>query len=268
MSDKLGFLSGDTSTDDQTPTPEPAAAPEPVQQAAAEPQPEGPARGPDGRFASTASPPAPDPQAAPAAPAAPAAADPSPTPDREIGGVMRAMLDEREKRQALEKRLAEMQAAQPRPAAPDRYEDPDGYEAHQAALIDQRLYAQNLTISKRFAERQYGAETVAKVHEWVVEKCDADPLFNAQMRRSDDPYEAAMQAFNREQILSKVSPGDLAQFEAWKAAQAAAGQGVSPVPPQPVVNPPPRSLNSAPSAGGPQHVATAPGSAFDAVFTR
>lgn len=265
MSDKLSFLSGDTHIDD-LPTPD-APAPEPVQQAAPEPTPEGPARGPDGKFVTAATIPAPSPEPAPAAPQAPVVAEAPQTPDREIGGVMRAMLDEREKRQALEKQLRDMQAAQPRPAAPDRYEDPDGYEAHQAALIDQRLYAQNLTISKRFAERQYGTETVAKVHDWVVEKCDADPLFNAQMRRSDDPYEAAMQAYNREEILAKVKPDDLAQFEAWKAAQAAAGQG-NPVSPQPAVTPPPRSLNSAPSAGESQHVATAPGSAFDAVFTR
>jgi hypothetical protein len=276
MSDnKLGFLSGDTSTEDQTPTPEPAAAPEPVQQAAPEPQPEGPARGPDGKFVSSASPPAPDPQAAPAAPPAPAAAEPVKDPAIESAGLLRAMMDEREKRQAeqaraqsLERKLAELQAAQQPSEAPNAWEDPQGAAAWQQQQLDERLRAQSLTISRRFAEMQYGAELVGKVHDWVVEKCDADPLFNAQMRRSDHPYEAAMQAFNREQILAKVKPDDLAQFEAWKAAQAAAGQGVNPVSQQPSVTPPPRSLNSAPSAGGPQHVATAPGSAFDGLFTR
>jgi len=37
---------------------------------------------------------------------------------------------------------------------------------------------------------------------------------------SDDPYEAAYQAYSRERVLSEVQPSDLDEFKAWKAIKA------------------------------------------------
>ncbi|MDB5483050.1 MAG: hypothetical protein JWO83_4103 [Caulobacteraceae bacterium] len=186
---------------------------------------------------------------------------------REDGHVpISALLDEREKRQAekaqremLERRIAEMRAQ----AAPQRELAPTEH-------LEVALYSQNLRASRRFAEREYGKDTVATVHDWATRRCDEDPFFNQQMRSSDDPYEAAFQAYNREQILRTVRPDDLAAFKAWRAAQAVAA-GQTPTHPRdsgghPTTShtPVPRSLATASGTGGAgaSHVPIGPGLAF------
>lgn len=149
-----------------------------------------------------------------------------------------AMLDEREKRQALERQVAELRARQEPPAALEPT------EALQVAL-----YNQNLKVSRKFADRQYGAELTATVHDWAESRCDADPIFNQQMRTSDDPYESAMQAYNREQIVTKVTPDRFAAFEAWEAAQSGIPAPNQIIPPSTPRTPPPRSLVNAPGSG-------------------
>ncbi len=202
---------------------------------AAEPAASGPERGPDGKFLPKATETAAAPQAAPTAPETPA-------PVTEPGHVpLPVYLSEREKRQAAEKRATELQArweaaqrdAQP-PATPE-------------STLQAELYAQRMDMSRMFAESRYGADEVARLHDWARAKCDADPMFNEQMRSSRNPYEAAMQAFNREMIAQKVTPERLAAFEAWEQAQAQAG-AQAPSPQNPVA-PPPRSLAQAPGSG-------------------
>ncbi len=237
MSDKLGFLDGEPSGVEEGAPAVETEAPAPEAQAeASEPAPERP-RGPDGKFAPKA-----EAEAAPP----PKAADSGHVP---IG----SLLDEREKRQALERQLADLKArAEPVPA-------PSEADQVQAAP-----YGQNLRASRRFAEREYGKDTIATVHDWAAARCDADPAFNQQMRSSDDPYEAAYQAYAREQVLAEVKPGELDAFKAWKAAQAAAQAQTPPA----AANPPPRSLANASGTGavGKDHVPTGDGNAYAAAF--
>jgi len=203
------------------------------------------------------------------APAPAALSDPATTPaaprPREDGHVpISALLDEREKRQvekatreALERQIAEMRAQ----AQPQRELEP-------TEALEVALYAQNLRASRRFAEREYGKDTIASVHDWAARRCDEDPHFNQQMSSSDDPYEAAYQAYNREQILRTVKHGDLAAFKAWQSAQPAAGQPTpSAASPAPV---PPRSLATASGTGGAgaPHVPVGPGQAFMSAIPR
>jgi hypothetical protein len=149
-----------------------------------------------------------------------------------------AVLDERERRQAAERQVAELQQYVA-PAPPPPLEE----------QVEARLYSANLSASRRFAEREHGREAVGAIHQWAVAKCDADPYFNQQMRSTDDPYEAAIQAYNRERVVAEVGAGDLEAFRAWKAASAAA-QGQSPYSPrsQPATRIP-RSLANAPGNG-------------------
>jgi hypothetical protein len=235
--DKLTFLTGDEPGEvEETVADAPLVEtpPEPV----AEPEPE----------------PAPEPAPEPPTPAA---LEPGHVP-------ISAMLDEREKRQALEKQLAQLKAkADPPPPL-------DATEQLQAAL-----YAQNLRTSRRFAEARYGARSVETVHDWAAARCDADPAFNEQIRSSDDPYEAAMQAYNREQVLTEVGPGDLDAFRAWKAATAAAAAGApaetTPTPTPATATaatPVPRSLVNASGNGalGKDAISAGPGEAHAAIF--
>jgi epoxyqueuosine reductase QueG len=184
------------------------------------------------------------------------------------------MLDEREKRQKAEARLAEIDLQNRENQARQQQQ-----QLPPEARLQQALYSQNLRTSRRFAERAYGAETVATVHDWVVARCDADPAFNQQMQSSEDPYESAYQAYQREQVLAKVSPTDLADYEAWKAAKAAgSGQpAAQPAAGHPAAAspnlappPPPRSLASQPNAGGSgqPEVHVGPGAAHASLFRR
>ncbi len=121
----------------------------------------------------------------------------------------------------FEQQLRELQAKATPPEQPEPNE-----------VLQQALYAQNLRASRRFAEREYGKEQIATVHDWAAARCDADPIFNQQMRSSDDPYEAAYQAYQREQVLAEVQPSELEAFKAWKASQAAAPADATPIPPK------------------------------------
>ena len=167
------------------------------------------------------------------------------------------MLDEREKRQAAERQLNELRARQepPPPPTPDE-------------AMRQALYVQNLRSSRRFAEREYGKEQIATVHDWAEKRCAEDPIFNQQMLSSEDPYEAAYQAYNREQIVAKVSPDRLAAFEAWEKAQAEAQAAAPTHTPSTAPAPPPRSLATAPGNGaaGQPHIPVGEGEAFRAAI--
>lgn len=243
-----------------TPMPAPEPAPEPSSEAPAQPRDE------QGRFAPVPADYAPPeaPQAPDSAPAAPEPGQP-PLTAKETVAFYKAMQDERDKRQALEKQLADLRARVP--ASEEGPADPE-------TRLQQTLYAQRLDMSRAVAEAKYGAETVAKVHDWARERCDADPYFNQQMLNARLPYEDAYQAWRAAQVLDAVKPDDpseLEAFRAWKAQQGqpdappAATAASAPPPPSP---PPPRTLATAPGSGaaGRAAVSAYPGAAFDEVL--
>lgn len=294
MTDMLSFLSGDDSDEsivaDETPVAEApvAAAPEPAADA--------PQRGPDGRFAPAAPPAqadaAPAVAAAPAGQASPVADHPAPAPAAEPVAAselptppLSALLDERERRQRAEGEARELRARiealerQPAPKAPDRYEDPEGYEQHQQDRLDARFQQFTFETSRRFAERSYGKEEADSLGTWASERCKADPQFAQASLQSSDPYEFAKSHRDRETILAEVKPDDLAAFKAWQASRASGDpapipqtQPVAAAPAAahavPVVTAPPRSLAAVPSAAGVEHVPSGPGQAFDGLFQK
>ena len=261
-------------------------APEPTSEPAQESQP----RGPDGKFAPKGQPqPA---EAAPAADAAqpdaqppqPAQAAPAPT---EVPYA--ALIDERLKRQEIERELkayrereAEAKAKAEADAAvqpiPDFADDPAAHLAARDEAFQEALHLQRLAILQEVAEDKYGAEKVRETVDWARERASRDEIFNRQAFASRNPIEFAMSARREEEILGQIretgiSPEELATFRAWQAAQAAGAQSQNPaapaVPPQtaaPRPAPPPASLANQPSAGGPAHVPAGPGKAFGAVF--
>lgn len=248
MEDKLGFLAGDAPA-------EPVIAPV-IDAPAPEPTPEGPARGADGKFVAASPEPAPVQEAPPVVAPEPAPAAPI-VPPPEPGHVpISALMDERDKRKAAEERAARYEQQERQNAAPL---EPD--EQFRAELRSQRLH-----FSRELANTRHTPDLVTKAHEWAYAKADADPLFNQKALQAPDPYEFAVQEYQRDQIVSQVTPADLAAFNAWRAAQAAlTPQAGSPATPTPVAAPP-RSLASATSAGGVQHIPTGDGQAYDGLF--
>ena len=236
-------------------------------------EPEGPARGPDGKFTSQTVEAAPEPDPAPVEPAQepePVAAAPISEPVQPGPVPITAMLEERDKRKALEEQIRQMRAQAPQPVAPDPYEDPEGFQAYRDQIIEQRMFGQALAFSRRLQEVKHGPETVAQAHDWGLARCDTDPLFNHRVRTSEDPYEFVVSEWKRDQVLSSLQGDDLDQFRAWKAAQGSA-QPQAPVVQVATIPPPvapPRSLASTPAAGSPKpgEQPVGAGVAFDHVF--
>lgn len=175
---------------------------------------------------------------------------------------LQALHETRDEVKALKAQLERLQQPQEQPAAPDVFEDPDGFKTHLEQQFEQRLYQQTLAISQRFAEQQHGKEAVEQALEWGRQRCAADQHFNAQVMSNPDPVGFALTQYQREQIASQVDLSEFQKFQAWQAAQAEA----QPVPVAEIPTPP-RSLASLPSSGGAAHVPVGPGQAFDTLFT-
>lgn len=177
-----------------------------------------------------------------------------PKSDDVADGRLAALLDERDKRKALEAELAQFRQAQQQQQPvqmPDPYEDPEGFAAAQEARVSQALYQTNLRWSERIASIQHGEEAVKAAKDWGFQRCETDPYFNAKVAASPDPIGFVVAEYKREEIASKVTPDEFAQFQAWKAAQNQLQQQAAPAaPPTTQASAiPPKSLASAPSAG-------------------
>lgn len=230
--------------------------PAPAAETPAEAAPGGQQRGPDGKFASAQPEAAPVEQPAPAPVAeAPKAPEPGHVP-------MAALLDERDKRKALEDRLKALESAQPAANAPEL--DPDT----QNALLQTRL-----NISEEMARDKFGDELVNKARDWIVQRFAENPAFQQEVLGKPNPYKFTVQEYQRHERLSAVSDdSEWTAFQTWKAAggtsaappapQAAAAAPVAAAPPTP-----PASIAAAPNAGGNVNTApVGPGVAFDTVI--
>lgn len=288
----------DAAAQPESPAETPAAeAVQPDATPPAEPVADAPPRGPDGKFIAKAEAQAPSPAPDPAAPppaAAPQGVQPVADPAVPPGLVPIAALQEvREELRATKAEIATLKrqpaqqppAAQPAPTPepPDRYADPDGYEAWRDQQLEFRLFNERCNVSERFARTQFGDDLVNEAKDWATRLIASDPLFNQRLWSQSDPYGFAVAEYRKEKLFSGLKDDDFAAFQAWRAQQgqppaaptaqpipqAAAAAPAAPAPaPQPAPSPPPKSLASAPSAGGPAAVPVGPGHAFEGVFSK
>lgn len=236
------------------------------------------------------SPPEPPPvEATPAQEVAPAPAAeiaPSVTPAPEAAPQERgdkfvplaAMLDERDKRKALEAKLAELEAskAQQQPAdIPDPYDDPNGYAAYLNNAVQQSTLAVKFDMSEEMAVASHGQEAVETAKEWAIARAQADPGFKQQMLSSRHPIDWAVRQHKQAEDLKLYQTDPVAfarrilEAQGQSVPDATAG-AVPVVGQQPAASArpaPPRSIASAPSTGGnPRDVATGPLTAVGTVF--
>lgn len=224
---------------------------------------DGPARGPDGKFVSK-QPAEASAQAEPQTPAPmPEAAQPAEPARAPDGYVPVSVVQElRKEIQALKQQP--MQPPQPPAPMPDPFEDFDAYRDWQ----ESQATAERAEWSRQLAEAKHGADTVQQAREWAAERFANDPIFAQQSMSSRDPYGFAIEAWKRDQVLTKLSdPGLIDRFLAFAGGQPQQAPAAAyAAPPQPPT--PPRSLASAPSAGGdkPGAIPVYEGAAFDSVF--
>ena len=192
-------------------------------------------------------------------PVVPAAPEPGHIP-------VAALMDERDKRKAVEEQLRALQAQIQPQQVPDPIEDPEGALAYQASLTQQAVLNSKLDISEDLARDKHGDETVDAAKNWALQKFSQSPAYQAEVLRQRNPYAFVVKEYQKEQTLQKLgTPDDIDGYLAWKAAQAQIQQQAATV-----VEPPPtmptRSIASATSAGGVQHAAAGPGVAFGDIF--
>ena len=171
-----------------------------------------------------------------------------------------ALKEEREKRQALERRMAELesragqqqpQAQQVRQKAPDPYEDPDGYDAHVKATVAETEWRMRAEMSGRFAEGKHGKETVEAALTWAQEQAKVDPTLEYKVRAQASPVEFVIDEYKRSQTLSALGGMTIEEYAAkqgWIVSQTGAPSGASQQKPSSPT--PPKSLSQAPGSGG------------------
>ena len=186
------------------------------------------------------------------------------------------VLDEREKRKALEARVRQFEQQRPQ-QAPNPYDDPEGFAAHQQQLVEQRLTQERFAMSDMFARQQHGAEAVESAVQWAQDRAQADPAFAMSYMRQQNPIDWIVQQHKRDQTLGAIGDRPLDDFvrdyidknpDKFGPAPVAAAASVA-AQPKPAVPPVkvPRSL--ATQGSGPsdvRDVATGPLAAVDAVF--
>ena len=225
-----------------------AAAPEPEQAAEPEPAPEHP----EGTGETEATPPV--------------------VEKAEEGRVpIGALRDEREKRQALQRELDELrrwreqqESARQQPQI-DPVLEPEKALAQVQHQFRGELWNERCHISEVMARSALGEETVETAKEAFIAEAQRNPALGVELRRQQHPYDFVVKWHKRQQAMAEIGEDP----DAYRARlreevmRELAQQPATPAP-QPSTRPPapPRSLSSAPAAGGDAQ----PGDVFAELF--
>lgn len=184
-----------------------------------------------------------------------------------------ALLDEREKRQSLERRLEEferkaqeadrrLQELQAKPAEKiDFFEDPDRAFAQKDQQFQQALLNERLNTSEMIVRGQLDKDVVDAAVAAFEGAVKNDQSLAIKFSTQPHPYDFVVKWHKQQSILAEI--GD--DPAAWRAAQLEAlRQELSATPTQTKPTAPPASLASAPSVSGQRTPAI--GSAFDQAF--
>ena len=176
-----------------------------------------------------------------------------------------ALKEEREKRQALERKFADLESrvGQPqqqvqqhqRQQAPDPYEDPEGYNAYVQSTVAQTEWKMRAEMSGRFAEDKYGKDTVEAAILWAQAEGAKDPTLGQRVQLQSSPVEFVVQEYQRSQTLQALQGKSLDDYlqeqavaKGWIVSQA--DGAVAPSQQKPSSPTPPKSLSRAPGNGG------------------
>lgn len=158
-------------------------------------------------------------------------------------------LDLRDRANNAEKEAKELREWRQQQEAQRRQPAPQMDMSDPVAVMAEVAFETRRDTSLDLARMRHGDELVSAAFEWAGKRCDDDPVFNNQIRRSNDVGKFIVDAFQRDQMVSQVNPNDYAAFQAWKASQpqqpGAVPQGHAP-PASPAA--PRASLAAAPSA--------------------
>lgn len=120
-----------------------------------------------------------------------------------------AVLDERERRQKAEARLAllerQLAAQQQQPQLPDPIEDVQGYTQHVTSVFQQSLLANKLQQSEFLAREKFGDELIDEAMAFI----DNDPEENgSRFLNSPSPYHAMVAWYQAEKVKRERAAPD------------------------------------------------------------
>lgn len=184
------------------------------------------------------------------------------------------VLDTRDKLRDAEAKLALHQRQEAAPKAPDPDEDPEAFNRFQIDQTQGAILNARLDMSEELSREKHGDEIVDKARDWALQRFQNSPAYRAEVLAQRNPWGYVVEQFKRHDALEKLGgSSEIDAFLAWKAAQDG-GTTTTPTviadataaPLQPAI--PPRSIASAPSAGGGAApvVPTGPGVAYANVF--
>lgn len=204
---------------------------------------------------------------------APAAPQPE-QPKEDHSVPLRTYLDTRDELKELRRWKQEQEAKAQAPKAPDPFDDPQGFAAHQEQQFQARLTQQKFEMSDVMARQAHGPDTVEAASNWAMERAQKDPVFAAQYMREPHPIDWIVRQHKRDSLVSNL-PEDVSSLdELIEREIAKRGLNAAPAAPAAIHQPAPKpaaptpSLVNAPSGGGLAEVATGKLAALDAVFPR
>ena len=134
----------------------------------------------------------------------PPTSEPKKAPDPEQ---FKGYIDERLKRQALEKELADLRASQTPAKKIDPLEDPEGFQSE----VDKRIRAAEFNLERKF---------MAKVHHdweeaetWINEQLGSNSAIQAKLSGSSDILEDAYKMYQNHKALERLGGVDQLQKE-------------------------------------------------------
>lgn len=133
----------------------------------------------------------------PEAVAEPAQEAQQPEPKAEQTVPLAALLEVRQELQAL-KTLATPK--QEPVAAPDVFEDPQGYSKHMAQQMEQVTRSTKLEMSRFMAEREFGADKVTDMMAYFDQNPDQSTAFLG----AASPFHAAMDHYNKQRVAQEI----------------------------------------------------------------
>lgn len=167
--------------------------------------PDGPARGPDGKFLPKQE---------------TGVNDAGPPPDKLPQEDYKAIREEREKRQRLEAELEalkqQFQSQQPKepPAPPPSvWEDENAWGGQLVnSAVAQSTYQSKLLMSEMLVSQQH--EDFAEIKDKLMEFVGANPAINQQVAESQHPWMTAYKAFKNQQAMQELGATDLETLRA------------------------------------------------------
>ncbi len=243
---------------------------------------EGQPRDESGRFASQAPVESVQPETpAPAEVIPPVPVAPVEPPKAEPGHIpISALLDEREKRQALQRRLDALEAQRQQTEQPSpTFQTPEDIAAYVQREAANAAWSAKIDFSEQTAREKHTDAVVDAAIAWSMAKCEAEKAslgfspFAVEQMRQRHPVDWVVRQHKRDAFVSEIGD-DPEAYRARIRAEIAAEAANQPAPSAPAAAspqlaapkpPPPRpSLASAPTAGGMQTVPIVSG--FDAAF--